>query len=84
MRIMPTRLTLDGMIIWQRVKDLKMAMVDPEDMQIIDFTDLEAFDVAGAIYCENYAGLVYVEPGDPEDKSILLKQLEQMQCIPVE
>lgn len=83
-RIMPTRFTLDGMNIWQRVNDLKMAVVDPEDMQIIDFTDLEAFEVARAIYCENYAGFVYVEPGDPEDKSILLKHLEQMQCIPAD
>ena len=82
MRILPTRFTLDGMSIWQRVKDLKMATVDPEDMQVIDFTDLEAFEVARAIYCENWAGIVYVEPGDPEDKSILLKHLEQMQCIP--
>lgn len=84
LRIMPTRFTLDGMVIWQRVKDLKMAMVDPEDMQVIDFTDLEAFEVAGAIFCENSAGFVYVEPGDPEDKSILLKHLEQMQCIPAD
>ena len=84
MRIMPTRFTLDGMVIWQRVKDLKMAMVDPDDMQILDFTDLEAFEVARAIFCENYVGFVYVEPGDPEDKSILLKHLEQMQCIPAE
>ena len=84
LRIMPTRFTLDGMVIWQKVKDLKMAMVDPEDMQVIDFTDLNAFEVAGAIYHENYAGFVYVEPGDPEDKSILLKHLEQMQCIPAD
>ena len=83
-RIMPTRFTLDGMVIWQRCKDLKMAVVDPDDMQILDFTDLEAFEVARAVFCENYAGFVYVEPGDPEDKSILLKHLEQMQCIPVE
>lgn len=81
-RIMPTRFTLDGMVIWQRCKDLKMAVVDPEDMQVLDFTDREAFEVARAIYCENYVGLIYVEPGDPEDKSILLKHLELMQCIP--
>ena len=84
MRIKPTRLTLDGMVIWQRCKDLKMAVVDPDDMQIIDFTDQEAFEVGRAIFCEDNAGFIYVEPGDPEDKSILLKHLEQMQCIPVD
>lgn len=76
-----TRLTMDGMHIWQRQKDLKMVMTHPDDMLALDLTDREAYQVDGVIFCENFAGICWVEPRPDEDKSILVKHLEQMQFI---
>lgn len=76
-----TRLTIDGMHIWQRTKDMGMELVDPDDMVVLDISDLEAYQVDGAIFCENYAGICWVEPRPAGDKHVLIRHLEQMQFI---
>ena len=80
-RIGLTRLTLDGMVIWQRAEDLKMLMTDPDDMNVLDIISYDAHEVAGAVYTENWNGIVWVEQSSPDYKSIHLKHLEQMQFI---
>lgn len=80
----PTRLTMDRYRLWQRKKDLKLALIDPEYQQILDFTDREIYMVKGALYCESGDGIVWVnrELRMREDEH-LLKHLEIMQWVPV-
>ena len=81
-RILPTRLTMDGKLLWQRARDLKMAIVDPEATQVLDWGDLDAWVAAGAIAAENVVGIVWAETEVPEERKRMLDHLEEMQFIP--
>lgn len=83
--ILPTRLTMDGYGLWQNPKTLAIQRIAPENQQILDFTDNDAYLIDGAIYGTTIYGSVYVacEHIVYEDK-LLFACLEQMQWIPVE
>ncbi len=83
--ICPTRLTMDGYRLWQQPKSLAINVIDPENQQILDYGDRDAYLVGNAIYGETVYGSVFVlrEGVAPENK-IMLAHLEQMQWIPVE
>lgn len=83
--ILPTRLTMDGYGLWQNPKTLAIQRIAPENQQILDFTDNDAYLIDGAIYGTTIYGSVYVacEHIVYEDKP-LFACLEQMQWIPVE
>ncbi len=83
--IKPTRLTFDGMRVWQTTTDLKLRLVDVDDQQILAGENWEAQLVDRYIYGRNWFGSMYVLPqtGLPEDKP-LLNHLAEMQWIPVE
>ena len=83
--IRPTRLTMDGYNLWQQPDSLEIKRIDPENEQILDYGDQDAYLVDNAIYGETVCGSVFVlrEGVAPEDK-IMLYHLEQMQWIPVE
>lgn len=83
--IKPTRLTFDGMRVWQTTTDLKLRLVDVDDQQILSGESWEARLVGRYIYGRNWFGSMYVLPqtGLPEDKP-LLSHLSEMQWIPVE
>ena len=83
--VCPTRLTMDGYRLWQEPKSLAINVIDPENQQILDYGDRDAYLVGNAIYGETVYGSVFVlrESVEPEDKP-MLAHLEQMQWIPVE
>ena len=83
--ICPTRLTMDGYRLWQQPKSFEIRLIDPENQQILDYGDQDAYLVDDAIYGETVYGSVFVlrEGVAPENK-IMLAHLEQMQWIPVE
>lgn len=83
--IRPTRLTMDGYRLWQQPDSLQIKLIDPENQQILDYGDHDAYLVGNAIYGETVYGSVFVLREDvaPEDK-IMLAHLEQLQWIPVE
>ena len=83
--IRPTRLTMDGYRLWQKPDSLEINLIDPENQQILDYGDQDAYLVGNAIYGETVYGSVFVlcETVNPEDK-IMLAHLEQLQWIPVE
>lgn len=83
--IKPTRLTFDGLRVWQTTTDLKLRLVDVEDQQILAGESWEAQLVGPYIYGRNWFGSMYVLPqnGLPEDRA-LLNHLAEMQWIPVE
>ena len=83
--IKPTRLTFDGMRVWQTTTDLKLRLVEADDQQILTGEHWEAHLVGRYIYGRNWFGSMYVLPqtGLPEDKP-LRDHLSQMQWIPVE
>lgn len=83
--ICPTRLTMDGYRLWQQPKSLEINVIDPENQQILDYGDQDAYLVGNAIYGETVYGSVFVlrETVKPEDK-VMLAHLEQLQWIPVE
>lgn len=78
-RICLTRVTLDGMAVWQRGEDLKMLLTDPENMKVLEMTSMDAYEVAGAVYEESWNGIVWVQGAGREGRNILLEHLEQMQ-----
>jgi hypothetical protein len=83
--VAPTRLTMDGYRLWQEPRSFKINLIDPENQQILDYGDQDAYLVGNAIYGETVYGSVFVlrEVVDPENKA-MLAHLEQMQWIPVE
>ena len=81
-RILPTRLTMDGKLLWQRVRDLKMAILDPDNTQVLDWGDRDAWVASGAIAAENVTGIVWAEMEVPEERKRMLDHLEGMQFIP--
>lgn len=83
--IRPTRLTMDGYRLWQQPKSLKLKLIDPENQQILDYGDRDAYLVGNAIYGETVYGSVFVscEEVDLDDK-IALTHLEELQWIPLE
>lgn len=83
--ILPTRLTMDGYGLWQNPRNLEIQRIAPENQQILDFTDNDAYLIDGTIYGVTIYGSVYVacEHIVYEDKP-LVACLEQMQWIPVE
>lgn len=81
-RVAPTRLMFDRFRLWQRTNDLKVVLIDPEYQQILDYSDRDAYLVGGALFCENYAGIVWVERElRQEEDEALLKHLEMMQWV---
>ena len=83
--VAPTRLTMDGYRLWQQPKSLDINVIDPENQQILDYGDRDAYLVGNAIYGETVYGSVFVlrETVKPEDK-VMLDHLEELQWIPVE
>ena len=83
--ICPTRLTMDGYRLWQQPKSLEIDVIDPENQQILDYGDRDAYLLGNAIYGETVYGSVFVLREDvaPENK-IMLDHLAEMQWIPVE
>lgn len=78
-KVLPARLTMDGMAVWQDPVRLSIFLVDPENQQICDFGDLDASVVDGALYGNTMAGVVYVECANKNDMGPMLHHLEQMQ-----
>lgn len=83
--IKPTRLTFDGMRVWQTTTDLKLRLVDVDDQQILAGEKWDASLVSGYIYGKQWFGAMYVRPQMimPDDRP-LMEHLSQMQWIPVE
>lgn len=83
--VRPTRLTMDGYRLWQKPDTLEVMLIDPQNQQILDYGDQDAYLVGNAIYGETVLGSVFALREDvaPEDK-IMLSHLEQMQWIPLE
>lgn len=80
--IKPTRLTIDGMRVWQTTTDLAIRVVYVEDQQIIAGEKMDAVLVGGFIYARVWYGSVYIRPQltEPEDLP-LMEHLAQMQWI---
>ena len=81
-----TRLTFDGLRVWQTATDLKVRLVDVDNQQILTVSDsVDARLVGRYLYHRDSLCSVYVltEQGLPEDIP-LLDHLGQMQWIPVE
>ena len=59
--------------------------IDPENQQILDYSDHDAYLVGNTIFGVTVYGTVYVcrEMVPPED-NVVIAHLEQMQWIPVE
>jgi len=83
--IKPTRLTFDGLRVWQTTTDLKLRLVNVEDQQILAGEKWDASLISGYIYGKQWFGAMYVRTQMvvPEDKP-LIEHLSQMQWIPVE
>ena len=83
--IRPTRLTMDGYRIWQLPDCLRVHLIDPENQQILDYGDHDAYLVGNTIFGLTVYGTVYVcrEVLPPEDEAVIA-HLEQMQWIPLE
>lgn len=84
--IKATRITFDGMRVWQTTTDLKLKLVDPDNQQILLSTGkMEAKLLGRYLYDRNPIGSIYVltDMGLPEDQH-LLEHLSTMQWIPVE
>ena len=83
--IKPTRLTFDGMRVWQTTTDLKLRLVDVDDQQILAGESVDAHLICGFIYGRTWFGGMYVRPQmiEPEDRA-LINHLAEMQWIPVE
>lgn len=83
--IRPTRLTMDGYRVWQLPDSLRVQMVDPENQQILDYSDHDAYMVGNTIFGVTVYGTVYVcrEVMPPEDEAVIT-HLEEMQWIPLE
>lgn len=83
--IRPTRLTMDGFRIWQLPNSLSVHLIDPENQQILDYSDHDAYLVGNTIFGVTVYGTVYVcrEVLPPEDEAVI-NHLEQMQWIPLE
>lgn len=83
--IKPTRLTMDGYRVWQLPDCLRVHLIDPENQQILDYGDHDAYLVGNTIFGVTVYGTVYVcrEMVPPEDEAVIA-HLEQMQWIPVE
>ena len=83
--IRPTRLTMDGYRIWQLPDCLRVHLIDPENQQILDYSDHDAYLVGNTIFGVTVYGTVYVcrEVIPPEDEAAVA-HLAQMQWIPVE
>ena len=81
-----TRITFDGLRLWQTTTDLKMRLVDVDNQQILTVVDSVDTKLVGRyLYHRDSLCSVYVltEQGLPEDKP-LLNHLSEMQWIPVE
>lgn len=80
--IKPTRLTFDGMRVWQTTNDLRLRLVDVDDQQILAGENLDGMLVCGYIFSQTWFGCMYVRPQiiDPEDKA-LMEHMAQMQWI---
>ena len=83
--ILPTRLTIDNYRLWQNPATLAIKLIDPDNQQILDFTDNDAYLICDTLYGTTVYGSVFVhrEVVAPEDLP-MLAHLEQMQWIPVE
>lgn len=81
-----TRLTFDGLRVWQTTTDLKMRLADVDNQQILTIADYMDTRLVGRyLYHRDSLCSVYVltEQGLPEDVP-LLDHLAEMQWIPVE
>lgn len=83
--IKPTRLTMDKHRVWQLPENLRVHLVDPDNQQILDYSDHDAYLVGNAIFGLTVYGALYVcrEMVPPEDQA-MISHLEQMQWIPLE
>ena len=83
--IKPTRLTFDGMRVWQTTSDLELQLVDVDDQQILAGESVDAHLLGGFIYGRAWFGSMYIRPQllEQEDRP-LIEHLAQMQWIPVE
>ena len=83
--ICPTRLTMDGYRLWQQPKSLEINVIDPENQQILDYGDCDAYLVGNAIYGATVYGSVFVlRESVAHENKIILNHLEQLQWIPLE
>lgn len=81
-----TRLTFDGLRVWQTTTDLKMRLVDVDNQKILTVVDSVDTKLVGRyLYHRDSLCGVYVltEQGLPEDR-VLMQHLAEMQWIPVE
>ena len=81
-----TRITFDGLRLWQTTTDLKLRLVDVDNQRILTVTDdVDTKLVGRYLYHRDSLCCVYVltEQGLPEDIP-LLDHLSEMQWIPVE
>ncbi len=81
--ISPTRLTVDGLQVWQETGTLEIKLVHPENQQILDRIDCVGMMlVKGYLFQRTRFGSVYVLPEmvAPEDKP-LLNHIAQMQLV---
>ena len=71
--------------MWQLPDCLRVHLIDPENQQILDYGDHDAYLVGNTIFGVTVYGTVYVcrEMVPPEDEAVI-SHLEQMQWIPVE
>lgn len=83
--IKPTRLTMDGYRVWQLPENLCVHLIDPDNQQILDYSDHDAYLVGNTVFGLTVYGALYVcrEMVPPEDQA-MIAHLEQMQWIPVE
>ena len=83
--ICPTRLTMDGYRVWQQPNSLEIRLIDPDDSQILDFMDNDAYLINDAVFGTTIYGSVFVACARIvyEDEP-LISCLEQTQWIPVE
>lgn len=80
-----TRLTFDGLRVWQTTTDLKLRLVDVDNQQILTVSKLDTKLIGRYLYHRDPLCSVYVltEYGLPEDRA-LIEHLSEMQWIPVE
>lgn len=83
--IRPTRMTMDGCLLWQQPDTLAVKLTAPENQQILDYEDNDAYLVDDVIYGETLCGSVFVSCQKVKDEDMpLLAHLAQMQWIPME
>lgn len=71
--IKPTRLTFDGMRVWQTENNLRLRLVDVENQQILTGDKWDARLVCGFIYGRTWFGSMFVQPEltVPEDRPLI-------------